>query len=108
MEVDRLSQDLRSAVPEIQGFSVRNFKYMRGFAMGWSDLQFVQQVLPKLPWGHNLVLLDKLPGPQTRKWYAAQAIEHNWLRNVLVMQIEKHLAEGVAAFMRFRVEGRYE
>ncbi|MBE7538282.1 MAG: DUF1016 domain-containing protein [Opitutaceae bacterium] len=91
--VDRLSQDLRSAFPEMQGFSVRNLKYMRAFALGWPDLPFVQQVLHKLPWGHNLVLLDKLPGPQTRKWYAAQAIEHNWSRNVLVMQIEARLLE---------------
>lgn len=67
--VDRLSQDLRSAFPEMQGFSVRNLKYMRAFALGWPDLPFVQQVLHKLPWGHNLVLLDKLPGPQTRKWF---------------------------------------
>ena len=91
--IDRLSQDLRSAFPEMQGFSVRNLKYMRAFALGWPDLQFVQQVLHKLPWGHNLVLLDKLPGPQTRKWYAAKAIEHNWSRNVLVMQIETRLLE---------------
>ena len=46
-----------------------------------------------MPWGHNLVLLDKLPGPETRRWYAAQAIEHNWSRNVLVMQIEARLLE---------------
>ena len=91
--VDRLSQDLRSAFPDMQGFSVRNLKYMRAFALGWPDLSFVQQVLHKLPWGHNLVLLDKLPGLQTRKWYAAQAIEHNWSRNVLVMQIETRLLE---------------
>lgn len=91
--VDRLSQDLRSAFPQMQGFSVRNLKYMRAFALAWPDLQFVQQVLHKLPWGHNLVLLDKLPGPQTRKWYAAKTIEHNWSRNVLVMQIETRLLE---------------
>src|SRR5690554_6194119 len=77
----------------MQGFSVRNLKYMRAFALGWPDLSFVQQVLHKLPWGHNLVLLDKLPGPQTRKWYAAKAIEHNWSRNILVMQIESRLLE---------------
>lgn len=96
--VDRLSQDLRSAFPEMQGFSPRNLKYMRAFALGWPDLPFVQQVLHKLPWGHNLVLLDKLPGPQTRKWYAAKAIEHNWSRNVLVMQIETRLLELGAGF----------
>jgi predicted nuclease of restriction endonuclease-like (RecB) superfamily len=91
--VDRLSQDLRTAYPEMQGFSVRNLKYMRAFALGWPDLEIVQQLLHKLPWGHNLVLLDKLPGPGTRKWYAAKAIEHNWSRNVLVMQIETRLLE---------------
>lgn len=91
--VDRLSQDLRSAFPEMKGFSPRNLKYMRAFALAWPDFSFVQQVLHKLPWGHNLALLDKLPGPQTRKWYAAKAIEHNWSRNVLVMQIETRLLE---------------
>lgn len=38
--------------------------------------------------------MDKLPSPETRKWYAAKAIEHNWSRNVLVMQIETRLLEG--------------
>ena len=42
-------------------------------------------VLHKLHWGHNLVLLDKLG--------TEQAIEHNWSRNILVMQIETHLLE---------------
>ncbi len=91
--VDRLAHDLRTAFPDMQGFSVRNLKYMRAFAQGWPDVAFVQQLLHKLPWGHNLVLLDKLPGPQTRRWYAAKAIEHNWSRNILVMQIETRLLE---------------
>jgi len=52
--VDRLAHDLRSSFPDMQGFSVRNLKYMRAFAQCWSDIQFVQQLLHKLPWGHNL------------------------------------------------------
>lgn len=60
--IDRLSQDLRTGFPHMQGFSVHNLKYMRAFALGWPDLQFVQQVLHKLPWYHQLALLDKLPG----------------------------------------------
>jgi predicted nuclease of restriction endonuclease-like (RecB) superfamily len=66
---------------------------MRAFAEAWPDAEFVQEVLAQLPWYHQLALLDKLPGPQTRKWYAAKAIEHNWSRNVLVMQIEARLLE---------------
>jgi predicted nuclease of restriction endonuclease-like (RecB) superfamily len=91
--VDRLAHDLRAAFPDMQGFSVRNLKYMRAFAQSWTDLQFVQQLLHKLPWGHNLVLLEKLSTPEERRWYATQAIEHNWSRNILVMQIETRLLE---------------
>ncbi|NWC92830.1 MULTISPECIES: YhcG family protein [unclassified Pseudomonas] len=91
--IERLAQDLRSAFPEMKGFSPRNLKYMRAFAEAWPDPEFVQGVLAQLPWYHQLALLDKLPGPETRRWYAAQAIEHNWSRNVLVMQIEGRLLE---------------
>lgn len=91
--VDRLAKDLRSAFPEMRGFSPRNLKYMRAFAEAWPDAEFVQQLAAQLPWGHHMVLLDKLPGPETRRWYAAKAIEHNWSRNVLVMQIESRLLE---------------
>ena len=91
--IDRLAHDLRNDFPEMKGFSPRNLKYMRAFAEAWPDAEFVQQAVAQLPWGHNLVLLDKLPGPETRRWYAAKAIEHGWSRNILVMQIESRLLE---------------
>jgi predicted nuclease of restriction endonuclease-like (RecB) superfamily len=97
--IDRLAHDLRTAFPHMSGFSPRNLKYMRAFADAWPGEAFVQQAVARLPWGHNLVLLDRLPGPETRKWYAAKAIAHNWSRNVLTMQIETRLLErsGAAA-----------
>jgi predicted nuclease of restriction endonuclease-like (RecB) superfamily len=91
--IERLAQDLRAAFPDMKGFSPRNLKYMRAFAEAWPDAEFVQEVLAQLPWYHQLALLDKLPGQETRRWYAAKAIEHNWSRNVLVMQIETRLLE---------------
>ncbi|CTP90228.1 PDDEXK nuclease domain-containing protein [Xanthomonas graminis] len=91
--IERLAHDLRAAFPEMKGFSPRNLKYMRAFAEAWQDESFVQEVLAQLPWYHQLALLDKLSGPETRRWYAAKAIEHGWSRNVLVMQIESHLLE---------------
>lgn len=91
--IDRLAHDLRNDFPEIKGFSPRNLKYMRAFAEAWPDLEFVQEVLAQLPWYHQIALLDKLPGPETRRWYAAKAIEHGWSRNILVMQIESRLLE---------------
>ncbi len=91
--IERLAHDLRTAFPYMKGFSPRNLKYMRSFAVAWNDLEFVQAVLAQLPWYHHLALLDKLDTQDARIWYAQKAIEHNWSRNVLVMQIETRLLE---------------
>jgi len=91
--IERLAHDLRNAFPEMKGFSPRNLKYMRAFAEAWPDAEFVQAVLAQLPWYHQIALLDKLKTPDERSWYAQKAIEHNWSRNVLVMQIEARLLE---------------
>lgn len=91
--IDRLAHDLRSAFPEMKGFSPRNLKYMRAFAEAWPDEEFVQAVLAQLPWYHQLALLDKLNHPEDRRWYATKAIEHSWSRNILVMQIETGLLQ---------------
>ncbi len=95
--IERLAHDLRQAFPDMKGFSPRNLKYMRAFAEGWPDADFVQAVLAQLPWYHQLALLDKLDNADSRRWYAAQAIEHTWSRNVLVMQIETRLRERTGA-----------
>jgi predicted nuclease of restriction endonuclease-like (RecB) superfamily len=91
--IERLAHDLRMAFPDMKGFSPRNLKYMRAFAEAWADNEFVQAVLAQLPWYHQLALLDKLRSEDERRWYAAKAIEHNWSRNVLVIQIETRLRE---------------
>jgi predicted nuclease of restriction endonuclease-like (RecB) superfamily len=77
----------------MKGFSSRNLKYMRAFAQAWPDQAFVQGPLARLPWYHQLALLEKLQTVGERAWYAAKAIEHNWSRNILVMQIETRLME---------------
>ena len=91
--IERLAEDLRLAFPDMKGFSPRNLKYMRAFAQAWPDEAIVQEALAQLPWYHHLALLDKLPDSETRRWYAAKAMEHNWSRNILVMQIETRLLE---------------
>ncbi|TAM10844.1 MAG: DUF1016 domain-containing protein [Nevskiaceae bacterium] len=89
--IDRLALDLGRAFPEMTGLSARNLKYMRAFAEAWPDLEFVQQVVALLPWGHNVRLLDAVKTAPERTWYARQAIENGWSRNVLVHQIESGL-----------------
>jgi len=91
--VERLAHDLRSAFPDMKGFSPRNLKYMRAFAEAWPDIVFVQQAAAQLPWFHLCTLLDKLKTREERDWYLSKALLHNWSRNVLVMQIETRLHE---------------
>lgn len=91
--IERLSQDLRSAFPEMKGFSRANLMYMRAFAAAWPDEQIVQQAVGQLPWGHNLVLLSQLKDPAQRLAYAESAIQHGWSRNVLNIHIETRLLE---------------
>ncbi|HEY4744123.1 MAG TPA: PDDEXK nuclease domain-containing protein [Desulfuromonadaceae bacterium] len=86
--IERLAHDLRLAFPDMKGFSPRNLKYMRAFAEAWPDSEFVQQAAAQLPWFHLCVLIDKLKTREERDWYLAKASEHNWSRNILVMQIE--------------------
>lgn len=91
--IDRLSADLRQQFPEAKGFSPRSLKYMRAFAAAWSKDEIVQQPAALLPWGHQMVLLDKGSDTEARLWYAAAAVEHGWSRNVLVHHIESKRME---------------
>jgi predicted nuclease of restriction endonuclease-like (RecB) superfamily len=89
--IDKLAGDLRRDFPEMTGLSPRNLKYMRAFAEAFPDEQIVQQVVAQLPWGHNVKLIEAVKDPADRLWYAKQAIEHGWSRNVLAHQIESGL-----------------
>lgn len=89
--IDRLADDLRRDFPEMTGLSARNLKYMRALAEAHTDPEVVQQVVAQLPWGHNVRLLESVKDPEARLWYARQAIEHGWSRNVLVHQIDSAL-----------------
>ena len=91
--IDRLAHDLRTAFPDMKGFSRANLMYMRAFAEAWPREAIVQQAVGRLPWGHNLVLLSKLKAPEWRLAYAERAIAHGWSRSVLEMHIETRRLE---------------
>ena len=88
-----MAADIRISFPACKGFSVRNLKYMSKFAATYPDTEFVQQSVAQIPWGHVVVLLDKVPDDLTRNWYVAKTIENGWSRNVLIHQIESKLYE---------------
>lgn len=90
--LERLSRDLKHEFPEMQGFSRANLYRMRAFFLSYRDAgEFVAQLVRQIPWGHNLVIFEKLKDLEERSWYARQTFEHGWSRNVLVHQIETGL-----------------
>ena len=91
--IEQLSKDLRSSFPEMKGFSHRNLLYMRKFAEEYKDIQIVQRLVAQLPWGHNVVLIDKVPDKTKREFYIKSSIKHGWSRNVMLMHIESSLYE---------------
>jgi hypothetical protein len=58
--IERLAHDLRTAFPEMKGFSRANLMYMRAFAEAWPDAGICPTGCWTIALGHNLVLLTKL------------------------------------------------
>ncbi|MDA3787251.1 MAG: DUF1016 N-terminal domain-containing protein [Desulfobacula sp.] len=72
--IPRLSKDIRNELPEVKGFSERNIGHMMRFAREYSMLLILQQPVAKIPWGHNILLMQKIKDLPTRLWYIRQAI----------------------------------
>lgn len=96
--VENLSKDLKLSFPEMKGFSLTNIKYMVQFAREYPDFQISQQLVGQIPWGHNILLLQKLTSLEERLWYVKKIIENGWSRNVLHHWIDSdlHKREGTA------------
>lgn len=56
-------------------------------------LPIVQRSIAQLPWGHNILLFEKIKNLPTRLWYARQAVEQGWSRDVLTAQIKNQAHE---------------
>ena len=91
--IDNLAADIKISFPNATGYSPRNLKYMAKFAAEYPDIEFVQQAVAQIPWGHIVVLLDKFSDSSIRNWYIEKTIENGWSRNVLIHQIENGLYE---------------
>ena len=91
--VERLAKDLRAEFPEMNGWSYRNLLFMREFGATYADAEIVKQLVSQLPWGTNILLMQRAKDPATRLWYARKTLEHGWSRAVLTVQIESRLHE---------------
>ena len=104
--IENLAKDIKLEFPHSTGYSVRNLKYMAKFAATYPDTEFVQQVVAQIPWGHNVVLLDKVSDAEQRNWYIEACRKNGWSRNVLVYQIESGLYQRQALTEKISNFGR--
>lgn len=96
--VNKLSVDLKIAFPEM-GLSPRNLWDMKRFFEHYqqADLK-LRQAVAVLPWGHNLLIMNKTNSTTEALFYAKKSLELGWTRDVLLNYIkadsyhaEKHL-----------------
>ena len=90
--IERLAEDLQKAFPGVQGFSPRNVWRIRAFYIAYKEaFQKLPQVVAEIPWGHNVLLVEKVKNSIERIWYAQKTIENGWSRSVLWHQIDTKL-----------------
>ena len=96
--IDEVSKDLKIEFPNSTGFSVRNLKYMKKFYLEYKDDELVQQLVAQVPWGHNIVLMEKIKDKEIRKIYAEAILKNGWGRDMLSIQIKNgyHLRIGAS------------
>jgi len=102
--IEQISNDIKKSFPGIKGFSSRNIWRMRAFYLAYTkdtlnlpqpvaeiDTKNLPQPMAEIPWGHNIVLIEKMKEPSERVWYAKQTTINGWSRAVLTNQIESKL-----------------
>ena len=82
--VERLSIDLKTEFPEM-GLSPRNLWNMKRFFERYKDASSkLIQAVAVLPWGHNLLLLDKLQDNDEALFYTDKVTNLGWSRDILL------------------------
>ncbi|RYY24721.1 MAG: DUF1016 domain-containing protein [Sphingobacteriaceae bacterium] len=89
--IPRIAGDIKNELSELKGFSERNLGYMVQFAKAYPNESILQQPVAKLPWGHNIVLLQSVKDAETRNWYANESLKNGWGRATLIQKIKHNL-----------------
>ncbi len=111
--IPRLAADLKQEFSDLKGFSERNLGRMLAFYKEYQNdtilpqsvaklqateneqnanspqaVANLQRLVAKLPWGHNILLIEKVKDKNARLWYVQQTIEKGWSRDWLLNAIK--------------------
>ncbi len=86
--VNQLSIDLKSEFPDM-GLSPRNLWDMKRFYERYyqADIK-LRQAVAVLPWGHNLLLINKIQSFDAVAFYANEVVTKGWSRDLLLNAIK--------------------
>lgn len=89
--VAKLAAEAKSDDPDIRRQAVAKF------TIGDAETPkgFLQQLVAEIPWGQNLMILNKLTDPAARLWHLRATARFGWTRNVLLNQIKAGAYERV-------------
>lgn len=91
--IETLEKEIKLDFPNVSGFSSRNLRRMKKFYIEYKDEEKLPPAVAKLPWTHNMILIEKIKNKNKRFWYANEAIYNNWSKTVLEHQIDMNLYE---------------
>lgn len=78
--IEKLAKDLQNEFPSIEGFSRANVFRMKAFFTAYEKVaqavrHFESLPIFGIPWGHNILLLQKTKNNEERFWYASKTIQ---------------------------------
>jgi len=93
--VEQLSKDLNRHIGEGVSWSPRNLWFMRQLVDDYtnphqpvSEIENLKQLVSEVPWGHNILILQKVKDVKARIFYLQTTIKNRYSRSVLLHQIE--------------------
>lgn len=95
---ETLSRDLKSAFPDVQGFSVSNLKYMKRFYLFYKEIrhqlgdEFENQIFV-IPWRHHIEIFTKAKSKEEALFFVQKTKENGWSRAMLVNMMDTRLYE---------------
>jgi len=116
--IHKLAKDIKNELPEEKGFSERNLKFMVQFYNEYNitnlkgkqpvsqieakgkqpvsqlenkdTLLIPKQPVSQIPWGHNILLIQKVKDLDIRLKYIQQTITEGWTREVLASMLKSN------------------
>jgi predicted nuclease of restriction endonuclease-like (RecB) superfamily len=114
--IDQLSKDLKEEFPEMKGFSRSNLFAIKKFYLfynqstlivqqpvgqlesglvrqvgGELNNSYILELCLKIPWKHNVLIIERIKDSKEVVFYLEQTIANNWSSTVLEYQIETDL-----------------